>query len=158
MIGVNPDGTSHYCDRYNEEYQDTYVMNNLTDYDFLGLHQLKRALDFNLIRHNVVLETGCDTCYAKYICDGGCMAFQRSKYGKNGIDKRLVCPLHMGIYSYIMKRLPDVIGAYIKFNKLVQCLDTIRGLKDSAMNRMNINIELEEFDGMTEMKFVKKGE
>jgi uncharacterized protein len=144
MIGVNPDGTSHYCDRYNKEYEETYVMNNLKDYDFLGLHQLKRAMDFNLERHNIVIETGCDTCFAKYICDGGCMAFQKSKTGKFGIDTRIVCPLFKNTYSYVLEKLPEIVDTYIKYEKELICYDKIIGLKKVNSDRLNIFLDIKE--------------
>lgn len=113
MIGINPDGTSHYCDRYNKEYEETYVMNVL-DYDFLGLHQIKRALDFNRIKHEVTHETGCDTCYARDMCEGGCMGFHRSKKGFNGIDKNIVCKLYKTFYNYVYDNLDRIIDAFIQ--------------------------------------------
>lgn len=152
MIGVNPDGTSHYCDRYNREYEETYVMNNLKDYDFLGLHQLNRAMDFNLERHNIVLETGCDTCFAKYICDGGCMAFQKSKNGKFGIDTRIVCPLFKNTYSYILKRLPEIVDTYIKYEKPLICYDRIIGLKKVNADKLNLSLEIKEDNNISVIK------
>ena len=100
MIGINPDGTSHYCDRYDREYRETFVR-NILDYDFLGLTQYKRAVDYNIERHKVVLEQGCDKCRARKICDGGCMAFYYSKHHKWGIDEKLVCNLYLPLYDYI---------------------------------------------------------
>lgn len=134
MIGVNPDGTSHYCDRYNKEYDDTYVMNNLTDYDFLGLHQIKRAMDFNLTRHKVVLETGCDTCFARDICEGGCTAFYRSKYGKDGIDKRIVCGLYKSFYSYVLENFEKFAKVFVKYNKVFTCSNKFIGIKQDMVN------------------------
>ena len=134
MIGVNPDGTSHYCDRYDKEYDDTYVMNNLTDYDFLGLHQLKRAMDFNLQRHKTVLKTGCDTCYAKNICEGGCTAFHRSKYGVDGIDERVVCGLYKSFYSYMLENIERFVAMYEKHNIVIGTDRKFISIKDDMQN------------------------
>ena len=157
MIGVNPDGTSHYCDRYNREYDETYVMNNLTDYDFLGLNQIKRAMDFTAIRHQVVLATGCDTCFARYICDGGCMAFQRSKTGENSIDTRLVCPLSKNAYSYILKRLPEIMEVYIKHQKEIKCFDRPMLEKKTMLDALDVDMHITDLKGLHTVKFTKRG-
>lgn len=149
MIGVNPDGTSHYCDRYDREYDDTYVMNNLTDYDFLGMHQIKRAMDFNQKRHYVVLETGCDTCFARDICEGGCTAFYRSKYGKDGIDKKIVCGLYKSFYSYVLENFDKFAKSFIKHNISFNCDKKFIGVKQDMINILmdygvRIKIECED--------------
>lgn len=116
MIGVNPDGESHYCDRYSKEFEETYVEHAL-DYDFLGIHQLKKAMDFNYDRHSVVNNMNCDTCYANYICEYGCTAMYYSKYGKNGIEEKLVCNLYKRFYDYVIERLDDIVYAYMRNNQ-----------------------------------------
>lgn len=150
MIGVNPDGTSHYCDRYDKEYDDTFVMNVL-DYDFLGIQQLKRATDFNLSRHNVTQAVGCDTCYARNICEGGCMAFYRSKFGIDGIDERIVCKMNKSFYSYVLKNIIPIVGAYADFNKKIFTSNTILSKKEHMSNKMdreNIALKIDKIDNV----------
>lgn len=112
MIGVNPDGEMHFCDRYSKEFPETYVQHAL-DYDFLGIYQQKKAVEFQSDRIRVIKETGCDTCPADYICEHGCTAMHFSKYGVNGIDKSIVCPISKGSYDYILKNIVPILKAYM---------------------------------------------
>ncbi|MFW6046591.1 MAG: radical SAM protein [Candidatus Woesearchaeota archaeon] len=136
MIGVNPDGTSHYCDRYSKEFPETFVMNNL-DYDFHGIHQLKEAVNYNLIRDRVIRNTGCDTCYAQYICEGGCMAMYYSKHGEYGLDKNLVCGQYKNFYKYVLKNLENILTLIAKHEHIIDSKDKIFNLKTNMKSFLN---------------------
>jgi uncharacterized protein len=141
MIGVNPDGTSHYCDRYKKEYDETFVMHNL-DYDFLGIHQLKEAVNYNLIRDKVVRQTGCDTCFAQYICEGGCMAMYYSKHGEYGLDKNLVCGQQQNFYLYVLENFDRIVKTMVKYEYVVDSIDNIYKVKDNMKEHLNeIDVE-----------------
>lgn len=156
MIGVNPDGTSHYCDRYDKEYEDTYVMNVL-DYDFLGIHQIRRALHFNLSRDKVIRETGCDTCFARNVCDGGCMAFHRSKYGHDGIDTRLVCGLYKNLYSYVLENIVDITKAYAKAGEVITSPERFLRAKEQMRTKLynkGVEVKLEYNDDIDRFQII----
>ncbi|MFW6002586.1 MAG: radical SAM protein [archaeon] len=146
MIGVNPDGTSHYCDRYTKEFPETFVMNNL-DYDFHGIHQLKEALNYNITRDQVIRDTGCDTCYAQYICEGGCMAMYYSKHGEYGLDKDLVCGQYKNFYKFVLENLEDILNSMAKFDHPIKSKDEIFNIKSnmkSFISSINLETELDQ--------------
>ena len=124
MIGVNPDLTSHFCDRYDREYEETYIC-NIKDYDFLGFNQIKRAIDFNKILHENALKTGCDDCSARYMCDGGCTAFHRSKFGYNRIDERIHCHYYKSFYNYVNDNILLILKSFSKNHIAVSYYDCI---------------------------------
>jgi uncharacterized protein len=136
MIGVNPDGDIHFCDRYAAEYPETFVQNAL-DYDFLGIHQQKKAIEFQLSRIEVVKQTGCDTCYAQHICEYGCTAMYYSKYGVNGIEENIVCSLYKKSYDYILSHLDDIIESYVKANKPINAKYQMYDIKKSMKSRLH---------------------
>lgn len=146
MIGVNPDGTSHYCDRYSREFPETFVMNNL-DYDFHGINQLKEAVNYNIIRDEVIRNTGCDTCYAQYICEGGCMAMYYSKHGKYGLDKNLVCGQYQNLYKYVLSNIEDILSAFAEFEVPINSMDEIYELKNNmkiTLKGLNLRASIDE--------------
>jgi len=154
MIAVDPDGTVNYCDRWAEEYDEIYVMNAL-DYDFLGLYQIKRALDFTQIKHKALLQTGCDTCYADYICNHGCISFYYSKYGKWGIDKRIVCGLHKAFYSFVLENLESILLKMAEINYSFSIAKSSLTLKQNVRHVIrNLKIEFEIEDN--ELKIYKQ--
>ena len=83
MIAIEPDGEMDYCDRYSKKFPDVYVQHAL-DYDFLGLYQLKKVVEYNKMKKSIYEKYNCDICVADYICDHGCESFYYSKYGKYG--------------------------------------------------------------------------
>jgi radical SAM protein with 4Fe4S-binding SPASM domain len=110
IIELNPDGALYFCGRYSTEFKDAYIM-NIEEKDFLALKQLKRYTDFVKEKHQAILDTGCDLCYADGICDHGCMAFHYSKYGKYGIRKELVCPIFKNVYKWLSGHQVEIIEA-----------------------------------------------
>lgn len=158
MIGVNPDGTSHLCDRYTREFDETYVMDNL-DYDFHGIHQLSEAVKYNKIRDDVIRATGCDTCPANYICEGGCMAMYYSKHNQQyGLDKNLVCSLYQNFYEYVLTNLERILKSLSQIDYKLESMDDIVGVKDSKVNFLksqNIRIEKDVNDGY--IAYIKEG-
>ena len=142
MVGVEPNGTANWCDRWAIETDEIYVMNVL-DKDFLGLHQIKRALDFAKIKHQVFLETGCDTCYADYICNHGCLSFYYGKYGRWGIDKRIVCPLHKKFYNYVLTHIGNFLEAIAESKFPFSVSASSLKLKDNALSLLQkLNLEI----------------
>ena len=111
MIAIEPDGEMDYCDRYSKKFPEAYVQHAL-DYDFLGVHQLRKVTEHNRMKIDIFKKTGCDTCYANYICEYGCMTFYYSKYGEYGIEKKLVCDQFKMIYDYVLKNLDKFIEVY----------------------------------------------
>lgn len=146
MIGVNPDGEVHYCDRYSKEFKETYMQHAL-DYDFLGLRQIRSALDFNKEIISSIEKTGCDTCYADYICEHGCQAMHYSKFGEYGIEENLVCNFNKSFYDYVLENLDDIIVSFAKNGKTIPCKDEIFLFKETMrqhFKRKNIDISLDE--------------
>lgn len=146
MIGVNPDGTSHLCDRYTREFDETFVTNNL-DYDFHGIHQIKEAVKYNVVRDKVIRETGCDTCPANYICEGGCMAMYYSKHNQQyGLDKDLVCSLYKNFYSYVVQNLKRILSRLSDIEYTFNSMDDVIEIKNhmvSFLEEEGINLIIE---------------
>lgn len=117
VIEVDPDGTYSFCGRYSDTYSDIQLD---TGYDFCGLKQTKKIINFAKEKHNIMLKHGCDLCYAKDMCSFGCMAFYYSKSQNNGksdfgIRTDLVCDMHRSIFKYFMNNLDKILDAYIKY-------------------------------------------
>lgn len=108
MIAVRPDGTMGYCDRYSKDFNENYIEHAL-DYDFLGLHQLSKAIKLVQIKHRIIQKVGCDTCRANYMCENGCLAFYYSKFGKYDIQKELICDQYLLTYDYVRKNLVKIL-------------------------------------------------
>lgn len=108
MIAIRPDGSMGYCDRYSRDFDENYIEHAL-DYDFLGLHQLNKAIKLAKIKHKIIKDIGCDTCRANYMCENGCLAFYYSKFGKYGIQKELICGQYLATYDYIKKNLIKIV-------------------------------------------------
>ncbi len=135
MIAIEPDGEMDYCDRYAKKYPEAYVQHAL-DYDFCGIHQLKKAIEYNVMKDRMYKQYGCDTCYADYICDHGCEAFYKSKYGEYGIDTRLVCDQHKEVYSYILNHLEEFLDVYMRNTLPIKTSDDILGLKETFVEKL----------------------
>jgi uncharacterized protein len=116
IIELNPDGSLYFCGRYSEDDPVVY-MGDIKGRDFLSLHQLKRYGDFAFEKHKILLEAGCDTCFAASICDFGCMAFHYSTYGTFGIKKYLVCPIFKNMYKYMLENQSEIVKTYYDLNK-----------------------------------------
>jgi len=149
MIGIEPNGTINYCDRHSESFPEIYMMNAL-DYDFLGLYQLKKVIEKGKITDKTYKETGCDTCYASYICSHGCDAFYYSKHKKHGIDQVLICGYYKSFYSYILKNLDSILQSCVDNNFKVLSNDKIKSLKkfniknkiSATMNSLEISSDM----------------
>ena len=135
MIAVEPDGEMDYCDRYSKKFDDVYMMHAL-DYDFLGLHQLKRVLEYNVMKKGLYEKYGCDTCYADYICDHGCESFYRSKKGEYGIDTRIICDQHISFYKYVWLRLRKFLEVYADKNLPIEDGNYLYSLKPEMVKKM----------------------
>lgn len=147
MIAVHPKGEMGYCDRYTRMFDESYIQNAL-DYDFLGIFQLKKTIDFNYKRSFVWNEAGCDQCRAEFSCSYECLSFYYSKYGKYGIDKSKVCAAELRVFDYVEKNLLRIaknykeIGKPITYSNLHYPIDfrkdTIKKLRDN-----NIDVEID---------------
>ena len=135
MIAIEPDGEMDYCDRYARKYPEIYVQHAL-DYDFLGIHQLQKVIDYNIMKSELYEKYECDTCYADFICDHGCEAFYKSKYGEYGIDTRLVCDQHREFYSYILRHFKQFLGVYASNKIEIKAKEphSIQRLKESTID------------------------
>ena len=135
MIGIEPDGEMDYCDRYSKKFPEAYVMHAL-DYDFLGIYQLKKAIEYNTMKSTIYKKYECDTCFADYICDHGCESFYKSKYGDYGIDTRIICDQHKEFYSFVLQHLEKFVEVYVDSNKTLNTFDHIYSLKRLAIDRL----------------------
>jgi radical SAM protein with 4Fe4S-binding SPASM domain len=146
MIAIEPDGEMDYCDRYSKKFPEAYVQHAL-DYDFAGLHQIKKAIEYNIMKSSVYKETGCDTCYADYICDHGCEAFYKSKYGTYGIDTRIVCDQHKDFYRFVVEHLEEILQIYAEKGTPIAVYDQIYSIKENIRSKLaiaGINVTLED--------------
>lgn len=135
MIAIEPDGEMDYCDRYAKKYPEAYVQHAL-DYDFLGIHQLKKVIDYNIMKSELYKKYNCDNCYADFICDHGCEAFYKSKYGEYGIDTNIVCDQHREFYSYVLRHVKQFLNIYAETNTELKTrrLHSIQKLKQPIIN------------------------
>ncbi len=108
MIAIEPDGEMDYCDRYSKKFSETYIQHAL-DYDFLGIYQLNKMIQYNKMKAKLYNNYECDTCYADYICNHGCESFYYSKYGEYGIDTRLVCDQYKMFYSFVLENIVEFV-------------------------------------------------
>jgi radical SAM protein with 4Fe4S-binding SPASM domain len=133
MIAIEPDGSMDICDRFDRKYDDQMVyMMHALDYDFLGLHQIKRALEFHTINNQVIRDTGCDWCEADYMCKHGCMSFHYSKFNQKwGIDKYIFCDMFQSTFHFINIHLLEFLQAFAKTNKLINNSDPIFEIRES---------------------------
>lgn len=135
MIAIEPDGEMDLCDRYDRKYTEAYVQHAL-DYDFLGIHQIQKAMNYNYDKIPIFQDHKCDTCYANYICEYGCMSFHYSKYGKYGIDENLVCDQYKRIYDYVLEHLDDFLYQVVDSpSQEIGGMDEITGIKGSIIDR-----------------------
>lgn len=145
MIAIEPDGNMDYCDRYSKSFPEAHIQHAL-DYDFLGLHQIRKVLELNKKKIDIFKEIGCDTCYANYICEYGCMAFHYSKFGEYGIEKDLVCDQFKMIYDYVLKNLDEFINIFL--NKKILGRDKIykpKTLMVEYLNKKNLDLCIDDF-------------
>ncbi|MFW6002584.1 MAG: hypothetical protein ACOCQD_04525, partial [archaeon] len=84
------------------------------DDEFLDMQSYKRYVDFLELKDEVIRNTGCDQCPARYICDHGCMAFYYSKFGEWGVRTDLVCDLYIPMHSYLYKNREKIINKTIE--------------------------------------------
>jgi uncharacterized protein len=155
MIAIHPDGEMDHCDRYSKQFPIAYVQHAL-DYDFLGIHQLKRAVDFAKIRHDLLKKSGCDTCYARYVCENGCMAFYYSKFGEYGIDKRVVCDQFKQFYGYVLMNIQPILNMYIDKGMTIDSNDRIFQVKryiPSYLNDRKIRVHLNQANQNNTLSF-----
>ena len=113
ILSITPNGGVNVCDRWNLDHKDKFFLHKPNTYDFLGVKQIKKALKFNRILHNINIETGCDTCYARHICGGDCQSLHYSKFGRFGIDKKRVCVSTKLIYDFVSENIDKIIDRLI---------------------------------------------
>jgi len=98
MISIEPDGTETLCPNYD------IPIPIKTGKDFLELKQIQKYISLIEKKNEYVKAIGCDTCYAKDICNFGCSAFYYNKNGEYGIDDKITCHIYKEIYKYLEKR------------------------------------------------------
>jgi len=155
MIAVEPDGDMDFCDRYSKKFDDVYMMHAL-DYDFLGISQLNKVVKYNMMKSEMYKKYECDTCYADYICDHGCEAFYKSKYGEYGIDTRLVCDQHREFYSYVLTNIDKFLNVFAETEKPIKCRDKIFKIKQWYMKHNDFDITIERDDEFNKILVRKK--
>lgn len=148
MIAVHPDGEMGYCDRYTKKFEKAYIQHAL-DYDFLGIYQLKKTIEFNYEKSFVIKENGCDTCKAEFTCNNECLSMYYSKHGKYGIDKSKVCEVSLSSYNYVEKNIVNIAKKYRDVNKPVvyaSIHEFIEFRKDTInmLNKHNIRVEIDK--------------
>jgi len=119
MMAVHPDGSMGYCDRWTKQTAESYIQNAL-DYDFLGIYQLKKTIDINIIKHKVIKKHNCDLCPAEFFCDYGCLSFYYSKHGNYDIDTDKVCNVSLAIFDYINNNFIDIAKNYAINKKAIK--------------------------------------
>lgn len=154
MIAVRPDGTMGYCDRYSKDFSENYIEHAL-DYDFLGLHQLKKVVQLAKTKNIILKKHHCDFCKANFICEYGCLAFFYSKFGYYDIQEDLVCDQFRYFYSYIQRNVIKILKTYIKYNLTLNPWCEIYGINNQLGEKLlknNIKILYSEEKQKIEIK------
>ena len=155
MISVRPDGKSGYCDRFVKDMDYNFIKNAI-DFDFLSIHQLKKAVDFATTKHKCLLQTGCDSCRAGYMCDYGCLAFTYSSKNKFEIEKYKTCDINLKVYDYIKSNFIELATIAAENNVSIRLLEEFYGFKQDTLDLLrknNLKIKLD--DKKTVMSFQK---
>lgn len=132
ILAIQPNGAVHMCDRWDLKHREEYYLHEPHSYDFLGIKQLKRAIQFNSILHNVNKDTGCDTCYARYICGHQCQSLYYSKFGKYGVDKKQICARTKAVYDFVSDNIEKILAIIIKNGSFTAIEDVIFAVKQRA--------------------------
>jgi len=119
IVAVQPDGSIHRCDRWtiNNDTKKHMFLAEQDSYDFVGINQLKNAVAWNVLLHNINKETGCDSCYARYACESDCQALHYSRYKEFGINKAKTCTQIKSLYRYIEENMLFIINNFIDNDK-----------------------------------------
>lgn len=159
ITAVQPDGSIHRCDRWtiNDDTKKYMFMGNHKDYDFLGIKQLKEAVKWNHLLHNLNKDNGCDTCYARYACEFDCQALHYSKNKSFGVDRSRTCASIKSLYRYVEENYAKIINNFVDHNKtLIFEEDYIRGVKfrrDAVLKKLNVMCDYEYKDNKTFIYF-----
>lgn len=109
ITAIMPDGSINKCDRWDLKDIDKSHLTDLDSYDFLGIKQLRAALEFNKLLHDLQKEKGCDTCYARFVCTGQCQSLYHAKHGMFGISPS-ACVRAKLIYNYIQGHMKEILS------------------------------------------------
>lgn len=148
IIEIEPTGKVFLCGRYSENYDESFI-ENVTDKDFLDLTQIKAYIDFCYKKHKLIKQTGCDLCPADLICDHGCMAFYKSKFGTYGIRTDIVCDMFKPAWEYMITHEDKIISEFLKrvskgeleVNFDINKKHILRGMRHEIMDGYIINID-----------------
>lgn len=174
IVELNPDGTLNLCGRYSEDFEDV-SLGSLFDKDFLSLKSIHTYFNTVKSKHKLLLEAGCDICPADDICDHGCIAFHRSKYGKWGIRKDLVCDIFKPLKSYLTKNEERIFNVlfnsgkkannifYFKTNREItkediEIISRVIGEKYTVELDLDFKINQEKIEGKTYQVKIKRRE
>lgn len=137
MISVRPDGWFGNCDRFPDEVD----FNNLLpvdEFDFCSIVQLQRAVYLADEKHKLMVEQGCDTCRADYICPHGCMIFDYHREGKFNI-KQEECDAYKNIYDYLEANFVRLCTNLAMNNAVIPSTERIFDVKDAAVDILEQN-------------------
>ncbi len=150
MMAVHPDGSMGYCDRWTRQSEASYIQNAL-DYDFLGIHQLKKTVDINVIKDKIIKKHKCNICPAEGFCKYGCLSFYYSKHGNYDIDVDKVCTVSLSIYNYINDNFIEIAKNYALNKKPIKIFNGVNFINFkreivSELRKHNLNVILREPD------------
>lgn len=159
ICAVEPTGELSVCDRFNVEHFNKFRLKDVKDYDFLGVSQLKRALDFNFMLHDISKANDCDLCYARLTCNSDCQALHYSKHKSFGLDRE-ICLYTKTTYDYIYDNLDKILKYLIENNKSIKVqelrvLDIKPRIKAYIKEKFKVNII---FDKINNILFFEKEE
>ena len=134
MISVRPDGWFGNCDRFPDETEFNNLL-RVEDYDYHSIVQLKRAFDMARIKHDLVLNRGCDRCPADYFCSHGCMTFDYPALGEFTLNPE-VCDLFLHIYHTFNDNLIEICRNIASGPQRVVSTETIYSIKPEIKQRL----------------------
>lgn len=139
MIAIDPEMNLTGCDKYLEsgDFISKKETFNLNEKDFLGMKQIKKALDFYKELDKVRIKRGCDKCFARSYCPGECQSYNLSKYGELKAPSDDWCFLYKNIVQFIFENWTSiVIGKVFNSNKNLIKLRPIAKFELDNQNKM----------------------
>lgn len=133
MTSIDPDMKASDCDKFLEESDFIYLKNKhpLNERDFLGLQQVNRYIKFLRELFKIETETGCDNCYAKYLCIGDCQSVNLSKYGELRINKDM-CQVYKNSYDFLKLHWMEILS-----KNGVKSIFDIKGFTSTALRELD---------------------
>lgn len=124
LVEVDAEGVVCFCGRWDKNHDICIVGSLLAQQDLFGLNSLNKAKHLQQEKIKDMRRKGCDTCYARNICQYGCIAFAYAKYGRICIRDDLFCQFAKQLYHLLNKYKHWLIVRYAQEHDTVAITET----------------------------------